>query len=164
MVSHVLSHIEWWKKKIWIPDIGIMVKVFASGPGRVIPKTLRMVLDATLLNTQHYKVRIKVKVEQSRKRSRALLYTKSYRTGCLRVTLDYGRNFTLLEILYKLTDCRRGRPEGSLFNSYYSEVLEMKQLLSTDYSTLPLKRTLSCWVLSKVTSSTIFLCLWYYST
>ena len=31
-----------------------------------------MVLDATLLNTQHYKVRIKGKVEQSRKRSSAL--------------------------------------------------------------------------------------------
>ena len=31
-----------------------------------------MVLDASLLNTQHYKVRIKGKVEQSRERSRAL--------------------------------------------------------------------------------------------
>ena len=45
-----------------------MVRVFAYGPGdqgstpgRVIPKTQKMVLDATLLNTQHYKVRIKVK-------------------------------------------------------------------------------------------------------
>ena len=41
-----------------------MVRVFANGPGdpgsipgRVIPKTLKMVLDATLLKTQHYKVR-----------------------------------------------------------------------------------------------------------
>ena len=31
-----------------------------------------MVLDATLLNTQHYIVRIKGKVEQSRERSRTL--------------------------------------------------------------------------------------------
>ena len=31
-----------------------------------------MVLDATLLNTQHYKVRIKGKVEQSREWSSAL--------------------------------------------------------------------------------------------
>ena len=45
-----------------ILDIGIMVRVFANGPedlgsisGRVIPKTLKMVLDASLLNTQHYK-------------------------------------------------------------------------------------------------------------
>ena len=56
--------------------------VFANGqgdrgsiPGRVIPKTQKMVLDAALLNTQQYKVRIKSKVEQSRERSSALLYT-----------------------------------------------------------------------------------------
>ena len=46
-----------------------------SIPGRVIPKTQKMVLDAILLNTQHYKVRIKGKVEQSRERSSALPYT-----------------------------------------------------------------------------------------
>ena len=32
-----------------------------SIPGRVIPKTQKMVLDATLLKTQHYKAGIKVK-------------------------------------------------------------------------------------------------------
>ena len=59
-----------------------MVRVFANGPGdlgsipdRVIPKTLKMVLDAPLLNTQHYKVRIKGKVEKSWERSSALPYT-----------------------------------------------------------------------------------------
>ena len=62
------------------PDIGIMVRVFVNGPGdlgsiqgRVIPKTQKMVLYASLLNTQHYKVRIKSKVEQSRRS--ALPYT-----------------------------------------------------------------------------------------
>ena len=57
-------------------------RVFASGPGdlgsiqgRVIPKTLKMVLDTSLLNTQQYKVCIKGKVEQSRERSSALPYT-----------------------------------------------------------------------------------------
>ena len=50
-----------------------MSRVFANGPGyqgsipgRVLPKTQKMVLDVALLNTQHYKVRIKSKVEQSR--------------------------------------------------------------------------------------------------
>ena len=45
-------------------------RVFANGlgdlvsiPGRVIPKTLKMVLDTSLLNTQQYKVRIEGKVE-----------------------------------------------------------------------------------------------------
>ena len=35
----------------------------------------KMVLDASLLNIQHYKVGIKGKVEQSRERSSALPYT-----------------------------------------------------------------------------------------
>ena len=57
-----------------------MSSVFANGPGdrgsiqgRVISKTQKMVLDATLLNTQHYKVRIKGKVKQSREWSSAPL-------------------------------------------------------------------------------------------
>ena len=60
----------------------LAVRVFANGPGdlgsipgRVIPKTQKMVLDTSLLNTQHYKVRIKGKVEQPRERSSALHYT-----------------------------------------------------------------------------------------
>ena len=62
--------------------IGLVGRVFASGPryrgsipGRVMPKTLKMVLDNSLLNPQDYKVRIKDKVEQSWERSSALLYT-----------------------------------------------------------------------------------------
>ena len=61
---------------------GIMVRVFANGPedlgsipGRIIPKTQKIILDVTLLNTQHYKVRIKDKEEQSRERSSALTHT-----------------------------------------------------------------------------------------
>ena len=42
--------------------------------GRVIPKTLKMVLDTSLLNTQQYKVRIEGKVEESWERSSALPY------------------------------------------------------------------------------------------
>ena len=45
-----------------------MSRVFINGPGdwvsipgRVIPKTQKMVLDATLLSTLHYKVKIKGK-------------------------------------------------------------------------------------------------------
>ena len=65
-----------------VQDIGMMIRVFANGPGnlgsipdRVTPKTQKMVLDASLFNTQRYKVEIKGKVEQSRKRSSALPYT-----------------------------------------------------------------------------------------
>ena len=62
--------------------IGLEGRVFANGPvdlgsipGRVIPKTLKMLLDTSLLNTQHYKVCIKGKVEQSRERGSALPFT-----------------------------------------------------------------------------------------
>ena len=64
------------------PGIGIMDRVLANGPGdmsaipgRAKPKTQKMVLDASLLNTQYYKVRIKDKVEQYREKSSTLLNT-----------------------------------------------------------------------------------------
>ncbi len=62
--------------------IGLMGRMFANGlgdlgsiPGRGIPKTLKMVLDTSLLNTQQYKVRFEGKVEQSRERIGAHPYT-----------------------------------------------------------------------------------------
>ena len=62
--------------------IDLMSRVFANGlgdqgsiPGQAIPKSQKMVLDAALLNPQHYKVQIKSKVEQSREWSSALPYT-----------------------------------------------------------------------------------------
>ena len=52
--------------------IGQVGRVFANGPedlgsvpGRVIPKTLKMVLDTSLLNSQQYDVCIKGKMEHS---------------------------------------------------------------------------------------------------
>ena len=88
----IFSFIQWDTKSILIHTnilirknislCGPAVRVFANGPGdlgsipgRVIPKTLKMVLDTTLLNTQHYKVRFKGKVEQSWEWSSALPYT-----------------------------------------------------------------------------------------
>ena len=60
----------------------MMVRVFANDPGdlgsipdRVIPKTRKMVLDASLLNTQQYMVGIKGKVEHSTEKSSTLSYT-----------------------------------------------------------------------------------------
>ena len=51
--------------------IGLVGRVFVNGPGdlgsipgRAIPKTLKMVLDTSLLSTQQYKVRQEGKVEQ----------------------------------------------------------------------------------------------------
>ena len=71
-----------WQHKNKNLLIGLVGRVFASGPGdlglipgRVIPKTLKMVLDTSLLNTQQYKVHIKGNVEQARERSSTLPYT-----------------------------------------------------------------------------------------
>ena len=80
------------------------VRVFANGPGdlgsipgRVIPKTQKMVLDASLLKTQHYKVLIKGKVEQSWEgvAPSRTPWCSSYRKGSLRVTLDNDRQLYL---------------------------------------------------------------------
>ena len=62
------------KKEMLQYTTSVMVeRVFANGPedpcsipGRVIPTTLKMMLDTPLLNTQQYNVHIKGKVEQSR--------------------------------------------------------------------------------------------------
>ena len=108
---------SWWRKYIlfdkskpFLTGVGasLEVRVFAnrpgdlgSIPGRVIPKTQKMVLDAPLLNIQHYKVRIKGKVEQSRKgvAPSPTPWCSSYRKGSLRVTLDNGRQLYLLIVL-----------------------------------------------------------------
>ena len=88
-----------------------MVRVFTNGPGDlgsipsgVIPKTQKIVLDDSLLNTQHYKVRIKGKVEQSSERNSApYTFCSRYWKGSLRVTLDYGRQLSLLEAIIVYT-------------------------------------------------------------
>ena len=57
-------------------------RVLANGPGDpgsvqgyVISKTLKMVHDTSLFNTQQYKVRIKSKVEQTTEKRSSLSYT-----------------------------------------------------------------------------------------
>ena len=59
-----------------------MITVFANGRRdrrfnlrSIYTKDSKMVLDTALLNTQHYKVIIKGKVEQSKEWSSALPYT-----------------------------------------------------------------------------------------
>ena len=82
-----------------------MVRVFADGPGdhssilgRVISKTQKIVLDASLLNAQHYKVRIKGKVEQSRERSSAPLHLSvvAIGKGAFELNTTTAANFIIL--------------------------------------------------------------------
>ena len=95
-----------------------MVRVFASGPGdlgRVIPKTLKMVLDTSLLNTQQYKVRIKGKMDQSRGKSSALplhLGVVAIEKGAFRSPSTTVPNFTYIYIYI-----------ASLINKYIPNIL-----------------------------------------
>ena len=88
-----------------------MGRVFANGPedlssvpGHVIPKTFKMVLDASLLNTQHYKVRVRVKWSNLEKgvAPSPTPQCSSYQKGSLLVALDYGRQLYLLIYTYSL--------------------------------------------------------------
>ena len=85
-----------------------MSRVFANSPGdqgsipgRVIPKTEKMVLDAALLNTQHYKVKIKVKVSNPGNgvAPSPTPWCSSYRRGNLPFILDYSHQLYLLYLL-----------------------------------------------------------------
>ena len=83
--------IAWIFNKIFI----YILIVFANGPGdpgsipgRVIPKTQKMLHDAAFLNTQYYKIWIKGKVKQSMEKSSALCRCSSYWKGSLQVALD----------------------------------------------------------------------------
>ena len=65
---------------LYIVLFGLQLAINGPGdrgsiPGRVITKTRKMAFDAALVKTQHYKVRIDGKVEQSMERSSTLLYT-----------------------------------------------------------------------------------------
>ena len=78
--------------------------MFANGPGdrgsipgRVIPKTQKMVLDAALLSTQHNKVSTKGKVEQSWEWSRAFPHLGAIEKGVFGSLSTKGRQLILLE-------------------------------------------------------------------
>ena len=79
-----------------------MVRVFTNGP-EVIPKTKKMVLNVSLLNTQHYKVWTKGKVEKSRERSSAIpipLGVVAIEKGAFKSPSTTVANFTSLFTLY----------------------------------------------------------------
>ena len=68
-----------YPRRVYVGQIFVILYVsFTNGPGvrgsipgRVIPKTQKMVLDVSLRSTQRYKVRTKGKMEQSKEWSSA---------------------------------------------------------------------------------------------
>ena len=63
---------------------------WGSISGWVIPKTQKRVVDTSLLNTQHYKLRINGKVEQSSERSSLSLPHTPWCITYWKRSLDYG--------------------------------------------------------------------------
>ena len=64
---------------------------WSSIPGLIIPKTQKMVFDASLLNTQHYKVRIKGSNPGEEVVPSLTPRCSSYWKRSLQVALDYGQ-------------------------------------------------------------------------
>ena len=84
-----------------------IIRVLTNGPGdpssilgRVIPMTQKMVLDASLINTQHYKVWIKGKWSNHGKEvvPSPMPQCSSNCKGSLQVALNYGQ--PLISYLY----------------------------------------------------------------
>ena len=88
-----------------------MSREFANGPGdwgsiptQVIPKTQKMVLDAALLNTQHYKVSVKWSNPGNGVAPYPTPRCGSYWKGNPRFLLDWGRQLSSLSCHAASTD------------------------------------------------------------
>ena len=69
--QYLLRTAHWLSDRVFANSLGDWGLI----SGQVIPKTQKVVLDTSLLNTQHYKECFKSKVKQSRERSSTLPYT-----------------------------------------------------------------------------------------
>ena len=91
----------------WCQVFDLAVRVFTNGPRDQVESYQRrkkMIHYASLLNTQHYKVRLKGKWSSPEKRVAPFPTPRcsSYRKGRLWVTLFYGRQLYLLFIWYNV--------------------------------------------------------------
>ena len=149
---------------VWFQLNRLVGRVFANGlgglgsiPGCVILKTLKMVLDTSLLNTQQYKLCIKGKVDQSKEKSSTLPCTsvpsllKRGPSGCPRLlSPTYYKEDLALNNL-QLLICHKTQPSQNQPYNSTDTVTPGKM----DCSTLPLIHTFYRWELSKEVSSTI---------
>ena len=102
--KHTHTHIHTHTHRL----IGPVGRVFANGPGdlgsipgRVIPKTLKRVLDTSLINIQQIRLLSRVKRSNPGKgvAPSPTPRCSSYRKGSLLVALDYGRQLYLCAYL-----------------------------------------------------------------
>ena len=81
LMCSLAAHLDSPSNYIYNRPNGLAGRVFTNGlgkwatvPSQIMPESQKMVLDASLLNTQHYKIGIKSKVGKSKERSCALSY------------------------------------------------------------------------------------------
>ena len=101
--SKVIWHLDFFLISFWFwcSLLYVYPGDLGSIPGRVIPKTFKMVLDTSLLNTRQYEVCIKGKVEQFWERSSALpllLGVVAIEKGAFWLPSTTVTNFTLLTV------------------------------------------------------------------
>ena len=112
------------KWKIKIGQVGRMFVQdpgdWGSIPGWVIPKTLKMVLDTYLLNTHHYKVRIKGKWINPGTEVAPFLTPRcsSYWKGSPRVAFNNGRQLYFYIIFRSLSLCFTRTVKHTYANSH----------------------------------------------
>ena len=76
----------------WVECSQMALETGVQSQGKSYQRLKKMVLDTSLLNTQHYKVRFKGKVEQSKERSCAL----PYKLGIVAIETTVGQQWILL--------------------------------------------------------------------
>ena len=115
-ISLYWIYLQIYMKMSWgtIPDIGIMVRVFANDlrdlgsiPDRVIPKTKKWYLMPPCLTLSIIRYRSRVKWSNPGKEaaSSPTLWCSSYRKRSLWITLDYGHQLYLLLIKFIQRNC-----------------------------------------------------------
>ena len=120
-----------------------MVRVFANGPGdqgsisvRVIPKTQKMALDDSLLNTQHKIVRIKGKVVNPGKRVALapIPWCIIYWKGAFGSPSTTAANITFIFIRSsKVGDINRGCSDGHYIIPWIAPLYHWSLLYNAEY-------------------------------
>ena len=103
--------------------------------GRVVPKTQKMILDNSLLNTKHHKVKIQGKVEDSKEKKVTPTpppqCSRSWK-GSLQVALDYGHQ--LYKYIWEVQVLKQNLWVSFTFGVMTSHMPINSKLTSLNYS------------------------------
>ena len=121
--------------------IGMKVRVFANGPGqlgsipgRVRPKTQKMVLDVLTHSILRYGWRVKLSNPRKGVAHSSTPWCSSYWKGSLRVTLDYGRQLMCINLYFLINEYIWTRTRRQTHKSIYLSIYLSCLLASIYYS------------------------------